>query len=395
MSAATVLAGGRVITPFRAVEGDVLLAGGRVQDIRPWGPPRAGEERVDCAGCWVGPGLVDIHVHGGGGHDFAGDDPDAVVAGADYHLSQGTTSLAPSALSIPFDQLDRAIRAARRAAGRSRATILGFHVEGVYLDMEYRGGHLARHVHDPDPREYRPLLEAHADFITEWTLAPELPGALDVIAACREAGIMPSAGHTRASYEQFLAAIEAGLRHTTHYACCMGNMRFEVLQPDKTTGKGFAPGVLEAVLLHDEVTTELICDGFHLHPAFVQLVVKCKGPRGVCLVSDTVFGVGLPEGEITVGDQPTLMKNGIAIIRDRPEIIASSVTPLSGMVRWAHRKAGLPLAAAWEMASATPARVIGADDRKGILAPRMDADVLVMDQDLNIRGVYVAGRRVQ
>jgi N-acetylglucosamine-6-phosphate deacetylase len=169
-------------------------------------------------------------------------------------------------------------------------------------------------------------------------------------------------------------------------------MRFEVLRPGLTTGKGFAPGVLEAVLLHDEVTTELLSDGFHLHPAFIQLAVKCKGPSRVCLVSDTVFGVGMPEGEIVVGDQPTLIKNGIAIIRDRPEIIASSVTPLSGMLRFAHQQAGLPLATAWEMASATPAKVIGIADRKGALGPGKDADLLLLDRELNVRGVYVAGQ---
>jgi N-acetylglucosamine-6-phosphate deacetylase len=393
MSETLVLADGIVVTPFRSLPADVAVKEGRVSEIRPPGLRHEGEKRIDCAGLYVGPGLVDIHVHGGGGCDFASDDPAAIAAGAEYHLRQGTTSLTPSSLSIPFAQADRAIAAARQAAKQCQANILGYHVEGVYLDMEYRGGHLAQYVHDPDPREYQPLLEKHGDFITQWTLAPELPGALELIESCRRAGVVVSAGHTRASYEQFLSAIEAGLTHTTHYCCCMGNMRFEVLQPELTTGKGFAPGVLEAVLLHDEVTTELICDGFHLHPAFVQLAVKCKGPAKVCLISDAVFGVGMPEGEIVVGDQPTIMKNGIAIIRDRPDIIASSVTPLSGMLRFAHQQAGIPLAAAWEMASATPARVIGVDQHKGVLGVGKDADILLLDRGLNVRGVYVGGRR--
>jgi len=393
MAERLLFSGGAVVTPFRVEEADVVVADGLVLEIRPRGPARPGERVVDCRGLYVGPGLVDIHVHGGGGHDFAGDDPAAIAAGAEYHLHQGTTSLTPSALSIPFVQLDRAIRAARQAVSRCRARLLGYHVEGVYLDMQYRGGHLVEHVHNPDPREYRPLIEAHGDFITEWTLAPELPGALEVVAACRRAGIVVSAGHTRATYEQFMAAVEAGLSHTTHYACCMGNLRFEALRPELSTGKGFAPGVLEAVLLRDEVTTEIICDGFHLHPGLIQLVFKAKGAAGACLVSDTVFGVGMPEGEIVVGDQPTVLKNGIAVIRDRPEIIASSVTPLSGMLRHAHRRAGLPLAAAWEMASATPARVIGFGDRCGVLAPGRDADLLLLDADLAVRGVYVGGVR--
>ena len=392
MKETIVFANGNIITPFRSVVADLAVINGCVKELRPSGTRHNFEKYIDCTGLYVGPGLVDIHVHGGNGHDFTSDDPAAITAGAEYHLRHGTTSLTPSCLSIPFAQVDRAITATREASKYCKANILGYHIEGVYLDMDYRGGHLARYVHPPDPFEYRPLLEKHCRFITEWTLAPELPGAIDLIHSCLRVGVVTSAGHTRASYDQFLLAVEAGLSHTTHFGCCMGNMRFEMLRPELTTGKGFAPGVMEAVLLHDEVTTELICDGFHLHPGFIQLAVKCKGSSRVCLVSDAVFGVGMPEGEIVVGDQLTLIKNGIAVIRDRPEIIASSVTPLSGMLRFAHQQAGLPLTTAWEMASATPAKVIGYADRKGILAPGKDADILLLDRELNVRGVYVAGQ---
>lgn len=392
MSRTTVLTNGTIITPYRSTTSDLVIRDGIIQELRPRGIVLEHETHVDCTGLFIGPGLIDIHVHGGNGHDFISPDPEEIVAGAEFHLQHGTTSLAPSCLSIPFPDVDRAISATRKAAGKCAANILGYHVEGGYLDMEYRGGHLAEYVHHPDAREYLPLLEKHGDFITEWTLAPELPGATDLIRACEKHGVVPSAGHTRASYEEFLQAVECGLAHTTHYCCCMGNMRFESLQPGLTTGKGFAPGVLEAVLLHDEVTTEVICDGFHVHPAFIQLLLKCKGPSGVCMVSDTVFGVGMPEGRIVVGNQDVIMKNGIAIIKDRPEIIASSVTPLLGMLRFTHTRAGVALPVAWEMASSTPARILGIDDRKGVLSPGKDADLLILDRDLNARNVYVRGR---
>lgn len=392
MTSTVVFANGNLVTPFRSCTADLLVSDGRIREIRKPGVRRKGETYIDCTGLYVGPGLVDIHVHGGNGHDFTSDDPTSIAFGAEFHLRYGTTSLTPSSLSIPFEKLDRAIIATRQASKDCKTNILGYHIEGIYLDMEYRGGHLAKYVHQPDPREYMPILKKHSEFITQWTLAPELPGAIELIQACQRAGVVTSAGHTRASYDNFLLAIEAGLSHTAHYCCCMGNMRFEVLRPELTTGKGYAPGVLEAVLLHDEVTTELVCDGFHLHPAFIQLAVKCKGPSRVCLVSDTVFGVGMPEGEIVVGDQPTLLKNGIATIRDRPDVIASSVTPLSGMLRLAHQQVGLPLTTAWEMASTTPAKIIGFSARKGMLGPGKDADLLLLDSELNVRGVYVAGQ---
>jgi len=148
----------------------------------------------------------------------------------------------------------------------------------------------------------------------------------------------------------------------------MGTICFAPLRG--STGKGYAPGVVETVLLRDELTTEVIADGFHLHPALIKLAIKCKGIGGVCLVSDSMKGVGLPDGECVIGGQDCLVKDGIAIIRDRPEIIASSVTPLIGMLRFTHNAVGVPLNEAWTMASLTPAKVIGADNAKGSLAGR-------------------------
>ncbi|MCX6089412.1 MAG: amidohydrolase family protein, partial [Candidatus Atribacteria bacterium] len=147
-------------------------------------------------------------------------------------------------------------------------------------------------------------------------------------------------------------------------------------------------------LLHDELTTEVIADGFHLHPAIIRLAVKCKGPDRVCLVSDSMKGVGLPDGEYLIGGQECLVRNGIALIKDRPEVIASSVTPLSGMLRFAHQKTGLSPTDAWTMASLTPAEIIGFSTRKGSLGPGKDADLLLLDNDLQVKGVYAKGQKI-
>ena len=387
-----VFTGARLITPTREVPADLVIEGTKICEIRSPRPAAPAEEVVDCAGMYLGPGLIDIHVHGGAGSDFVTEDPQEIVRAAEYHLSQGTTSIVPSSLSIPFETLRKTIAATREAAKSCRAGILGFHVEGIYLDKTYRGGHLERYVHDPDPAEYEPLIEEHADFITEWTLAPELPGALRLISMCREAGILPSVGHSQAPYDVMLAAIEAGLSHSTHFVCVMSSLPFTALR--ESTGKGWAPGVVEAVLLHNELTTEVIADGFHLHPAIIRLALKCKGIERVCLVSDSMKGAGAPEGEYVVGDQVSLVRGGIAIIKDRPEVIASSVTPLKGMVQFAHRKVGLSLADAWAMASINPARIIGVSGRKGSLAPGKDADLVLLDESLNVVQVYVKGEKI-
>ncbi len=388
---ATVFAGGTLVTPTREVQADLVVHAGTIREVRPNGHALPGEKVIDCEGLYVGPGLVDIHVHGGAGHDFVTDDPREIAQGVEYHLSQGVTSIAPSGLSVPIDEMRRAIEATREAARDSRADILGYHIEGMYLNQTYRGGHLAEYVREPDPDEYEPVIEEHGDFITEWTLAPELPGALELIRACRKAGIVASAGHSAATYEDTLRAVEAGLTHSTHFACVMSSLTFQALR--ESTGKGYAPGLVETILLNDGLTTEVIADGFHLHPALIRLTLKCKGPHSVCLVSDAMKGVGLPDGEYHIGGQDCVVAAGIAIIKDRPEIIASSVTPLVGMMRFAHQKVGLSLVDAWTMASLTPSRIIGVDDRKGSLAPGKDADVLVLDDHLEVREVYVGGKR--
>lgn len=393
MSDTIVFSGGTLVTPLTLYPADLVVRDGIIVAIRPPGSPLADEQVVDCTGLYVGPGLIDLHVHGGQGHDFVTADAEEVARGVEYHLSQGTTGLLSTALSVPISELRQAISAAREAAKYSRSSILGFHVEGIYFDHAYRGAHLSEYVHNPDPDEYLPLIADEGDFIREWTLAPELPGAIDFIAACRDAGIVTSAGHSQATYAHMMRAIEAGVTHSTHFMCAMGNLRNEPLHD--IPAMGFAPGVCETVLLHDEISTEVIADGFHLHPALIQLAVKCKGRERVCLISDAMKGVGLPNGmHYLFGDQDCIVEGGIAILVDRPGGIAGSVTPLVASLRFAHRQCGISLVDAWAMASQTPAKVIGVAATRGTIAPGKIADLLVLDEKLNIAYVYAKGEKV-
>lgn len=346
-------------------------------------------EVIDCTGKYIGAGFIDIHVHGGRGNDFASDDPDAVIDGVNYHFENGVTSIAPACISIPFEVIDRSIAQLKEIRNKAKSTILGFHVEGVYLDRKYRGGHLESNLHCPDPLEYLPLLEKHSDFITEWTLAPELNGAMDLIKNCTQKGITTSVGHSQASYDVLMKAIDLGLSHSTHFACVMGNLRFEPL--GKSTGKGFAPGVMETVLLDDRLTTEIIADGYHLHKGLIQLTVKCKGYDKVCIVSDAMMGVGLPGGEYVIGGQECLVENKLAVIKDRPDVIASSVTPMIDMFRHVVNNCGIPLQHAWTMCSLTPAKIVNVDHRKGSIQAGKDADIMVLDKNLNILNVFAKG----
>lgn len=392
MNKVMVFRGGIIITPKKQLKKDLVVENGIIKEIREQGEVNNGEELIDCSGLFVGPGLIDIHVHGGAGNDFVTAKAEEIARGVQYHLLQGTTSITPAALSVPFDELKTSIEAARHAANNSSANILGYHIEGIYLDREFRGGHLDKYLHNPDPREYKPLIEKYGDFITEWTLAPELPGAVELIKTCKKAGIVTSAGHSQATYEQMLQAMENGLSHSTHFACVMGTLRFTALR--ESAGKGFAPGVMETILLEDRLTTEVIADGFHLHRGIIDLVLKCKGINRVALVSDAMKGVGLPDGNYFIGGQDCIVEGGIALIKGRPEIIASSVTPLIGMLRYAYNNFGLLLTDAWTMASLTPAKIIGFDKQKGSLSAGKDADILILDKYLNVKNVYVKGIKI-
>jgi len=393
MNKTIVFSGATIITPTHQLKKDLVVENGIIKEIRERCEVKNGEELIDCRGLFVGPGLVDIHVHGGAGNDFITSEDMEITRGVQYHLLQGTTSITPTALSVPLNELEESIKAVKRAAKNCNSNILGYHIEGIYLDRQFRGGHLNEYLHNPDPKEYEPLIEKYGDFITEWTLAPELPGAVELIKACKKAGIVTSVGHSQATYEQMIQAIENGLSHSTHFACVMGTLRFTALR--KSTGKGFAPGVMETILLDDRLTTEVIADGFHLHKGIIELAVKCKGVDSVALVSDSMKGVGLPDGKYFIGGQDCIVKDGIALIEDRPEIIASSVTPLIGMLRYAYNNFGLSLTDVWTMASLTPAKIIGFDKQKGSLSEGKDADILILDRDLNVKNVYLKGKKIK
>ena len=381
----------KIVVSGKYITGSVLVHDGTIIDILPSGADISAidAEIIDCSDLYLGPGLIDIHVHGGMGVDFIDADAYDIAKGIGYHLSMGTTSIVPSCISVPFNTISGAIDNLKQAAKTVKSTVLGFHIEGIYLDEEYRGGHLKDYLCLPDPAEYMPLIEEHGDYITEWTLAPELGGSIELIKKCREYGIVSSAGHTQASYDTMMKAIDAGLTHTTHFVCAMGTLRDEAL--GETPGTGYAPGVVETVLLDDRLTTEVIADGIHLHPAIIQLAFKCKGVGGLCIVSDSMMGVGLPPNEYVIGGQDCIVDHGIAILKDRPNMIASSVTPMIDMLRFVVNRCGILLYDAWEMSSLTAAKIIRFDEKKGSIEAGKDADIVLLDNDLKLAGVYAAG----
>lgn len=381
MSAADLLlTGARVLTPEDDLDGAwVAIASGRIEGVGRDAPPPAAET-ADLRGRLLVPGFVDLHVHGGGGAHFMGGDPAACVEAARFHAAHGTTALLATTLSAPPAELEAAARAIAGAMDRE-PLILGIHLEGPWLSRERRGAQAAEHLRGPDAGELRALGAASGETVRLVSLAPELPGALALIEHVVAAGAVAGLAHTDATYEQAEAAIAAGARHAVHV--------FNGMRPLHHR----EPGVLGAVLDHPEVTCEVIADGHHVHPAVVRLLHRAKGAGGTVLVTDAIEAAGLPDGGYRLGGAPVQVTGGRAETPDGR--LAGSTLTMDAAVRNAHRWLGVPLGEALALATTAPARVLGAGDRKGRIAPGFDADLAVLDAQLRPVATLIAGRWAQ
>ena len=394
-----VIKGRHVLTPTRILEeGYVAIRGERIVEVGCCVERRDGVipspttdpgRVVDVTGAYVLPGFVDLHVHGGKGHDTMDATPGALEEISRYHAAGGCTSfLATTASSSTVDLLG-ALDAVREGMGRDLggAQVLGAHIEGPYFAPIKKGCHLAEFVRSPCLREYEQTLE-RADAVRSMTLAPEIEGALPLIRALGDAGVVASAGHSNATYDEVLAGIDAGMSHVTHLFCAMSSVT--------KRGPYRDPGLLEAALTSDDLTAEFIADGRHVPPALIHLALRTKGVDKLCLVTDAMRGAGMPDGTYTFGGrdgQEVIVRDGISLMPDLSGF-ASGTLRIDALVRHMVQRIGVSLQDAVAMASRNPAKVIGVADRKGSLAEGKNADVVVMDEAMNVVMTMVRGRIV-
>jgi N-acetylglucosamine-6-phosphate deacetylase len=372
-------------------DGWLLIQDTSIDALGPPGTPPAADRTIDLAGDYLAPGFVDLHVHGGDGHDFMDGTETAFRAACRAHTRHGTTSLLPTTTVARHDQHLAFLTQCRRLKreGTGGAHILGAHFYGPYFAYEARGAHPGAAVRAPVPDEYNQYL-AFADCITTATVAPELAGAEGFVRACRAHGIRCNSGHSHATFDQMAAAVEWGVRHIDHLFCAMSDRaRLRLSQTYPMRG-----GVLEATLYFDELTTEVIADGKHLQRELLLLAYKIKGPDRLALVTDCNRALDMPDGpymmgplnggeSVLKGDGVGLMPNGTAL--------ASSVVGMDHCIRTFHQLTGVPLPIAVRMATLTPARIAGYDHELGSLTPGKRADLVVLDRDLAVRQVYVGG----
>jgi len=375
------LTDGRVVTPRGVLNpGWIRLAGNLIDAVGTGDPPeRVAPERpaVDLRGQWVLPGFVDMHVHGGGGASFTEGTEDDARKVAEFHRAQGTTSMLASLVTAPLAELEA--RAAMLARLADAGVIAGLHLEGPFLSPARRGAQDPRYMIAPDVAVFERLHAAARGHLRVITLAPELPGALAVIQAATRVGVIVAIGHTDATADVTVAAIDVGATHATHL--------FNGMRPPHHR----EPGAAGALLDRSEVTCEVIADGVHLHDIVVRLAARAAGPGRLVLVSDAMAAAGMPDGRYQLGSMRVTVAGGVARLQEDRAAIAGSTATLADVVRHAIA-AGLPVPDVAAAASTTPARVLGLAGRTGALSPGLAADLVVCDDDFRPRAVMRQGQ---
>ena len=377
----------RAFTPFEEIsDAVVVIQGSKIAAVGQRGKvdlPRGARE-INAGGKTVAPGFVDVHIHGAGGHDVMEGTREALEIITATLAARGTTSLVATTVTASEKETKDSVagiahfilNTSQYPARELSAEILGIHFEGPFISPVRRGVHPAKWIVPPSSELLSHLLREARGTAQILTLAPELPGALELISAARQAGLVVSLGHTDATYEQAQAAIDAGASHAAHV--------FNAMRPFSHRGTG----VIGAILTSPKVSAELIADGVHVDEAAMRMLVELKTPERVILVSDGISATGMPDGKYQLGMFEVKVSGGVA--RNAEGKLAGSTLTLDRALR-NMVALGVPLASALRMLTANPARQIGLGARKGVLAPGADADLVFLDEKLEISGVMARG----
>ena len=316
-----------------------------------------GADVIDAKGMYVVPGGVEIHVHGGGGCDFMEGTEEAFRGAIAAHMKHGTTSIFPTLSSSTVPMIEAAAEVCTKLMKEPNSPVLGLHLEGHYLNMAMAGGQIPENIKNPDPTEYIPLVEKW-DCIKRWDAAPELPGAMQFGKYITEKGILASVAHT-------------GFHKRREY-------KYE--------------GTVESIYLHEDMTVEVVADGVHVPATILRLVHRIKGVERACVITDALACAA--SDSTAAFDPRVIIEDGVCKLSDR-SALAGSVATMDRLIRTLVQKAEIPLEDAVRMASETPAKIMNVYNRKGSLQKDKDADIMVLDDNLNVRAVWAMGKLVE
>ncbi|MFC5282940.1 N-acetylglucosamine-6-phosphate deacetylase [Pedobacter alpinus] len=383
---------GHIITPYRIIKnGSLLIKGDKIELISEVDIETLDYQIIDAKGNYISPGFIDIHIHGGGGHDFMDGTEEAYLKIAEIHATYGTTAMAPTTLTCANEELLEAIDLYKSANLKNTkgAQFIGLHLEGPYFALNQSGAQDPKYIRNPDVEEYKEVIAQGENIIKRWSVAPELPGAVEMGKYLKSKNIVAAIAHTDAIYEEVLDAVENGYSLATHLYSAMSTV-------SRRDTYRFA-GSIEASLLIDAMDVEIIGDGIHVPPPLLKLVYKIKGPDRIVLITDAMRAAGMPEGDSILGNKETglkvIVEGGVAKMPDGSSF-AGSVATTDRLVRTMVQMADIPLVEAVRMISKTPAKVMGVEKNKGTLTAGKDADVLIFDENINIKITMVNGNIV-
>ena len=382
---------GIIITPDRIINnGTVLVTGDSITAVLESNAEATDAFEIDAKGNYISPGFIDIHVHGGGGYDFMDGTEEAFLKIAETHARHGTTAMLPTTLTSEKEGLLQTLKVYEQANKKNvkGSQFIGMHLEGPYFAINQRGAQDPRYIRDPDPKEYKEIMERSSS-IKRWSAAPELKGAIEFGRFVMARGVLAAVAHTDAIYEEVLEAFNDGWTLTTHLYSAMSGV---------TRRNAFRyAGVIESAYLLDDMDVEIIADGVHLPAPLLKLVYKIKGTAHTALITDAMRAADMPEGESVLGrlkdGLKVIIEDGVAKLPDRSSF-AGSVATADRLVRTMIQMADVPLPDAVFMITKTPARIMKVEDKKGSLAEGKDADIVIFDKDIDIKMTMVRGKIV-
>ena len=359
---------------FRLVRGDLEIEGGRIRQVGEKLSWSQNDLVVDCQGYTIVPGFVDVHIHGCAGADTCDGKRESIDAMAEFLLTKGVTSFCPTTMTVDRAEIEAALLAAKACVDQPGpgARVVGVNMEGPFIAAARKGAQKEEAILPPDPELFRHFQELSGGIVRLVDIAPEQPGGLAFIREVKDLCAV-SIAHTTANYDQAKESFDAGITHATHLFNAMSGLHHR------------DPGVVGAVFDDSRVYAELICDGFHIHPAALRTAFQVLGDRAL-VISDSMRANGMPEGEpFDLGGQMVTVREGKATLADGT--IAGSVSNLHQEVKNLVRF-GIPLEQAVKDASMIPARSIGLEEEIGSIAPGKRADLVVLDENLDIVAVY-------
>lgn len=364
-------------------DGSIVIKGNKIADIINNSREIEGIDKIiDAKGMHVVPGGVEIHVHGGAGADFMEGTEEAFRTAIDAHMKYGTTSIFPTLSSSTVPIIEAAAQVCEKLMDEPDSPIMGLHLEGHYLNPNMAGAQMPENIKNPDPKEYIPLIENY-NCIKRWDAAPELPGAYDFARYITSKSVLASVAHTSAGFNEIYAGYKAGFSHATHFYNAMpGFHKYHEFKHE---------GTVESIYLMDDMTVEMIADGIHVPPVILRLIHKTKGVERTCLITDALACAASDSN--TAFDPRVIIEDGVCKLADR-SALAGSIATMDRLIRTTVTEANIPLEDAVRMASETPAKIMGIYDRKGSLYKGKDADIIILDDELNLQGVIAMGKEI-